>query len=111
VCQSAKVAVAESPEVIPFETAPIIFSGLRNVPGKQIAHAFDVLRLHRIQANYVPDNVRSGRLLQRLGFRKEGFAADYLFINGAWRDHVLTALLNPRFDAAVFGVVRPKVAG
>lgn len=76
-----------------------------------IAHAFDVLRLHRIQANYVPDNVRSGRLLQRLGFRKEGLAVDYLFINGAWRDHVLTALLNPRFDASVFGVVKPKGAG
>lgn len=76
-----------------------------------IAYAFDVLRLHRIQANYVPDNVRSGRLLQRLGFRKEGFAADYLFINGAWRDHVLTALLNPRFDDSMFGAVKPKVAG
>lgn len=77
-----------------------------------IAHAFDVLRLHRIQANYVPDNVRSGHLLQRLGFRKEGLAVDYLFINGAWRDHVLTALVNPRFDTSVFrAAVRPSAAG
>jgi ribosomal-protein-alanine N-acetyltransferase len=76
-----------------------------------IVHAFDVLRLHRIQANYVPDNVRSGRLLQRLGFRKEGLAANYLYINGAWRDHVLTALLNPSFDDSVFGAVRPTAAG
>lgn len=67
-----------------------------------IAHAFAVLRLHRIQANYVPDNARSGRLLERLGFAREGLARNYLFINGAWRDHVLTARLNPEFDASIF---------
>jgi ribosomal-protein-alanine N-acetyltransferase len=58
--------------------------------------AFETLGLHRIMANYQPTNVRSGRLLRRLGFVPEGYARDYLFINGAWRDHVLTALLNPR---------------
>lgn len=46
-------------------------------------------------ANYVPTNERSGRLLRRLGFTVEGYARDYLFIDGAWRDHVLTSLTNP----------------
>jgi ribosomal-protein-alanine N-acetyltransferase len=59
---------------------------------------FDALRLHRIMANYRPENERSGRLLDRLGFAREGLAKDYLFIDGAWRDHVLTSLVNPRFD-------------
>jgi ribosomal-protein-alanine N-acetyltransferase len=67
-----------------------------------IVHVFTALRLHRIQANYVPENVRSGRLLERLGFVREGLARNYLFIDGAWRDHVLTARLNPEFDAAIF---------
>ena len=67
-----------------------------------IRHAFAVMRLHRIQANYVPENRRSGALLERLGFVREGLARDYLFINGAWRDHVLTARLNPAFDASIF---------
>lgn len=67
-----------------------------------IAHAFTVLRLHRIQANYVPENERSGRLLERLGFVCEGLARNYLFINGGWRDHVLTARLNPEFDTTIF---------
>lgn len=60
-----------------------------------IAHAFGELALHRLQANYMPENVRSGRVLARLGFSPEGIAKDYLFIDGAWRDHVLTALVNP----------------
>jgi ribosomal-protein-alanine N-acetyltransferase len=60
---------------------------------------FRELRLHRIMANYRPENTRSGKLLERLGFMREGLAKDYLFIDGAWRDHVLTALVNPEFDA------------
>jgi ribosomal-protein-alanine N-acetyltransferase len=64
------------------------------------AYVFRALRLHRIMANYRPENVRSGRLLERLGFVREGLAKDYLFIDGAWRDHVLTSLANPQFDAA-----------
>jgi ribosomal-protein-alanine N-acetyltransferase len=44
--------------------------------------------------------VRSARHLDRLGFVREGLAKDYLFIDGAWRDHVLTALVNPQFNPA-----------
>lgn len=63
-----------------------------------IAYAFGDLALHRLQANYQPANVRSARLLQKLGFEIEGQAKDYLFLDGAWRDHVLTSLRNPAFD-------------
>ncbi len=61
------------------------------------AFVFDKLRLHRIMASYRPENERSARLLERLGFAREGLARDFLFIDGAWRDHVLTALVNPAF--------------
>ena len=64
------------------------------------AFAFEALRLHRIMANYRPENARSARLLERLGFVREGLARDYLFIDGAWRDHVLTALVHPAYDPA-----------
>lgn len=60
-----------------------------------IDHAFGALGLHRIMANHLPENERSARLLARLGFRREGLAERYLFIAGAWRDHVLNALVNP----------------
>ena len=59
------------------------------------AFAFESLDLHRVEANYVPTNVRSGATLRRCGFQVQGYARDYLYIDGAWRDHVLTALTNP----------------
>jgi ribosomal-protein-alanine N-acetyltransferase len=64
------------------------------------AFVFGELKLHRIMANYRPENERSGRLLERLGFAREGLARDYLFIDGQWRDHVLTALVNPDLAGA-----------
>ncbi len=60
-----------------------------------VAHAFDDLGLHRIMANYMPENARSAATLAALGFQKEGLARGYLHIAGAWRDHVLTALTKP----------------
>jgi ribosomal-protein-alanine N-acetyltransferase len=55
--------------------------------------------LHRVQAAVRPENARSLRLLERLGFAREGLAREYLFIDGAWRDHVLTALRAPDWPA------------
>jgi len=59
-----------------------------------IAYAFERQGLHRIEAACVPNNEASRRLLERVGFRYEGFARSYLNINGHWRDHLLFALLD-----------------
>lgn len=59
-----------------------------------IGWAFDGLGLHRVMANYMPRNERSARLLERLGFEREGFARAYLHIAGAWEDHVLAAKIR-----------------
>lgn len=64
--------------------------------GRLVGHAFEGLGLHRVQAAYIPENHRSERLLERLGFEREGLARDYLFIGGRWRDHILTARLAPQ---------------
>lgn len=56
-----------------------------------LSHAFDQLALNRVEAAVQPGNEPSLRLLARCGFKQEGVARDYLFINGAWRDHLLYA--------------------
>jgi len=59
-----------------------------------IPFAFDVLRLHRIEAACIPTNQPSIRLLERTGFTREGYAREYLCINGLWQDHLLYARLR-----------------
>lgn len=59
-------------------------------------YVFDELGLHRVMANYMPENDKSARVLDKLGFEKEGFARSYLNIAGDWRDHVLASKINPR---------------
>jgi ribosomal-protein-alanine N-acetyltransferase len=53
--------------------------------------AFQEARLHRVQAAVMPNNPRSMRVLEKAGYRREGFAERYLCINGSWEDHVLFA--------------------
>jgi ribosomal-protein-alanine N-acetyltransferase len=63
-----------------------------------VRYMFIEQKLHRINANFRPENVRSGRLLARLGFRIDGFAPRYLFIDGDWRDHIQTSLISDAFQ-------------
>ena len=55
--------------------------------------AFGTLRLHRLEAACIPTNAASMQLLEKTGFQREGYARQYLCINGIWQDHVLYARL------------------
>jgi [ribosomal protein S5]-alanine N-acetyltransferase len=59
-----------------------------------IPFAFGTLRLHRLEAACIPTNTASIRLLENTGFIREGYAREYLCINGIWQDHLLYGRLK-----------------
>ncbi len=63
---------------------------------KIIDIAFNGYGLHRIEANIMPRNKASIRVVEKLGFYDEGLAKKYLFLNGKWEDHVHMVLLNEK---------------
>ena len=65
--------------------------------GALLPFVFVKLSLHRLEAACLPTNLASERLLRKLGFCQEGYARRYLRINGAWRDHLLFAMLASDF--------------
>ena len=60
--------------------------------GAATTFAFDTAGLHRIQAAVMPRNAASQRVLEKVGYRREGVALKYLCIAGRWEDHVLFAM-------------------
>jgi ribosomal-protein-alanine N-acetyltransferase len=69
--------------------------------GLVVPFCFETLGLHRIHAAFLPDNMASRRVLEKNGFREEGFAEHYLQIDGRWADHVLFGLTRERYDASL----------
>jgi len=59
-----------------------------------VPFVFESLELHRLEAACLPTNTASIRLLEKIGFKREGLARRYLRINGGWQDHLLYALLD-----------------
>jgi ribosomal-protein-alanine N-acetyltransferase len=54
--------------------------------------AFRHAGLHRVQPAVIPRNVRSIRVVEKAGFRREGRALKYLNIAGRWEDHDIFAM-------------------
>ena len=63
---------------------------------KGIDIMFNEFGLHRIEANIMPKNIPSLRVVEKLGFYNEGLAYKYLKINGKWEDHIHMVLLNDK---------------
>lgn len=67
--------------------------------GAIVPYCFDKLGLHRIHAACLPHNMASRRVLEKNGFKEEGYADGYLQIDGKWADHVLFGLTHERYQA------------
>lgn len=70
--------------------------------------AFGPLALHRIQAAIMPRNVKSLRVIEKLGFRREGYAERYLQIAGKWEDHILFARTREEHVPEGTGIEAPS---
>ncbi len=57
-----------------------------------VDYCFEVMHLHRIEIAIRPENEKSLRVVDKLGFRPEGLRPRYLHIDGDWRDHLVFAL-------------------
>lgn len=75
--------------------APYAGKGLMSASVRAVAeYAFDTLHLNRLEAACLPHNTASIRLLEKVGFTREGYARKYLRIDGRWRDHILFGLVR-----------------
>lgn len=68
---------------------------MREAVGCLIAHAYDGLQLHRLEADIDPHNEASIKLVESLGFTREGYLPQRWFVHGGWHDTVLYGLLAP----------------
>lgn len=59
-----------------------------------IGFIFDQWHLHRLEANIMPRNIPSVKVVKKLGFAYEGHSPKYLKINGQWEDHDHYVLRN-----------------
>lgn len=67
---------------------------MKEAVGASIRFAFGDLDLHRIEGSYQPNNVVSAAILSSFGFEQQGYFKEYLLLNNAWQDHVVTFLVN-----------------
>ena len=74
----------------PYARDGLMSSALRAL----LPFSFVTLRLHRLEAACIPTNVASIRLLEKSGFQCEGYARQYVCINGIWQDHLLYARIK-----------------
>jgi ribosomal-protein-alanine N-acetyltransferase len=90
-----------------FQSAYLGFYAVSDFAGKGImSEALDLilkkvfieLKLHRVEANIQPSNIKSIQLIQKKGFKKEGLSENYLFIQDGWRDHERWALTAENYQ-------------
>lgn len=68
-----------------------------------LQHAFEVLDLHRIEADVDPRNAASVRTLERLGFQREGYLRERWQVNGEIQDAFFYGLLRQEWKSEAPG--------
>ena len=66
-----------------------------------IDHCFKILNLHRLEITIRPENLKSLRVVEKLGLRSEGLRPKYLHIDGDWRDHLVFAINKDEYNKSL----------
>ena len=72
---------------------------MTEVLGAMIDHAFNTLELHRLEADTDPRNAPSNALLEKFGFRREGYFRERWWVHGQWLDSLMFGLLRSEYKA------------
>jgi ribosomal-protein-alanine N-acetyltransferase len=64
-----------------------------------LQYGFDVLNLHSVEARVDPENIPSFKILERIGFVREGYLTESLFNKGQFRDNIIYSLLKRNYLA------------
>ena len=59
-----------------------------------VGFAFNELKLHRVDAGVMLSNIGSMRVLEKVGFHREGIEQKGVKINGQWEDHQMFAIIS-----------------
>ena len=72
----------------------------REAARRAVRYAFEELDIRRLEADTDPRNIASLRILEGLGFQREGYMRQRYFLNGERQDAIFLALLRPEFESA-----------
>jgi RimJ/RimL family protein N-acetyltransferase len=65
-----------------------------------VRHAFDTLRLHRVELRVLTDNHRAIAVYEKCGFVREGVERDNVFAGGEWRRDLFMSILEDEYRTA-----------
>jgi RimJ/RimL family protein N-acetyltransferase len=71
---------------------------MSEVMASVLDYAFNVLELHRLEADTDPENTASLAILEKFGFQREGLFRQRWHVYGKWLDSVMLGLLRKDYD-------------
>ena len=66
---------------------------------EMLKFGFEHLQLHRVGSFCIAENVVSLRVLEKLGFRREGALRETVWMNGRWWDTLVYSILDYEWEA------------
>ena len=63
-----------------------------------LEYLFNVLKLHKVDSHHFARNLASGRVLEKLGTKREGLLREHISKSGSWEDVVEYGILENEYN-------------